>query len=194
MPWQFTCATLTIPAIGIVNHPITPVSQGDGQYQMDTRLDQDGNLKTYPAIVPGKASEVDWYAGNQAVGGILSAEAQNTNGIWGHSSPNPGDDAIFTRVPTLQPGDEAIVDTCNGEHLVYVVQQPSIEVAKGSLMDHPEFQMQKAGRLVLVTCYTGGEYTQDGHAKENSLVVLQLRAPAVKSEPTSGHPRLPKVD
>lgn len=187
---------LTIPRLGIVSQAITAVGQSDSQYQIETRLDENGNLKSYPAIVPTDGPEVDWYSGNQALGGILSADATNTNALFGHSSRNPDYNAIFTMVPTLQPGDEAIVDTCSGEHLVYVVQQPSIEIAKGSLVDNPEFQMQKAGRLILVTCYADGEYTEDGHAKENSVVVLQLRAATSETEPepTSGRPSRPDVE
>jgi hypothetical protein len=177
-PWEFDAAhtTISIPALGIVNHPIT-------EYTRDNLVTEWVlGVEVKNAIVPEGNDTIVWYS--SVDGSIISSCTPNTVYFFGHS--NRFESAVFTNLPDLPVGSEIIIDTPT-ETLILELLPPeglnydgstpengAVMVYKTDLKNDPRYTDAVAGRFVFITCNAGGAF-ENGHSVANALSTFQLK-------------------
>ena len=183
LTWEYTWATLTVEAAGIVDAPITPIR--DGELITKEVIDSSGAVSTQEVVKPLDKNDIVWAArpdlsGDYApyqpwlpYGSALSASAASTSFLYCEDFAD-GTAICSTIFDVMEPGDIATVRTGSGETLEYELQWKQ-HVPKGDVSGLEELTVNVAGRLVVVTCNSEGARDDGGAPVDNSILVLQLR-------------------
>lgn len=128
-------------------------------------------------VDPASPSSVVWQVGGTAgvaFGSEAGTDSEGTVYLYGHAGA--GNDAVFSDIGQLKPGDEAAVTTANGK-LTYRVQR-TVSTAKSAFASTPEAVDQVPGRLLLISCdhSAGATLSHGGYSTDNVVVVLQREA------------------
>lgn len=175
--WTFQGATVTVPKAGINNVGISELQPNE--LVQKTYLNAAGSEVTYEAVEPSSKMGVTWDTTvvdgvRSPVGSVLSASAANTVYLYCHDYAD-GTALCSNIYDVTTSGDVMTVQTPT-EVLAYVAQE-SFTLRKGELPNDPRVTAVGAGRLLVITCNSGGERNALGETMENSVIVFQLVPP-----------------
>ena len=178
--WTFAGATMSVPKLGIAQAAITELQPNE--LVQKTYVNDAGEEGVYTAIDPAGKQTITWDTRvvdgvRYPVGSALTASAANTVYLYCHDYSD--DSAICSTIyDVLVPGDTLVVETPT-EVLTYTVQE-SFSLRKGELPNDARITAVGAGRLVVITCNSGGERNADGETMQNSAIVFQLTSASAK--------------
>lgn len=174
---------MTVPSLKGVKINQVPINEVEPSEFVQKEIEnKQREAALYDAIEPSDPYEIVWNSRvvdgvRQPVGSALTASAENTNYFYCHDHHD--ETAVCSTIyDELRPGDVLIVETPT-ETLTYKLVQSGIEW-KGEVPSNEELKRAVAGRLVLFTCFSGGELSSQGGTLQNSVLIFELSSAAQK--------------
>lgn len=187
--WTFQGAQLTVPSTNIEGAPDATKINGAAITELQPSelvqkayVNAQGNEASYEAIEPAGKQTLTWDTTivdgvRYPVGSVLSGSSVNTVYVYCHDYAD--ETALCSTVyDVTNRGDTVTIETPT-EVMTFTAQE-KFNLRKGELPNDPRVTAVNPGRLVLITCNSGGERNALGETMENSVIVFQLTSSVAK--------------